>query len=75
METIYEQFSDIEIDKFIFTKLDETMNYVNYLRLSCKCEKGIAYISKWERCPNDIVEASKEYIMKIKLQSEWTYDE
>jgi flagellar biosynthesis protein FlhF len=63
METIYEQFSDIPIHKFIFTKLDETMNYGSLFNLSYKYEKGIAYITNGQDVPDDIVEASKEYII------------
>ncbi|MCU9612086.1 flagellar biosynthesis protein FlhF [Caldibacillus lycopersici] len=64
MDDIYSQFSSIPIDKFIFTKLDETSYFGSILNLSLKYNKGIAYITNGQDVPDDIVEASPKWIIE-----------
>lgn len=63
MEAIYEQFSIVPINQFIFTKLDETSIYGSLFNLPYKYKKGIAYITNGQDVPDDIVKASKEFII------------
>ncbi|NCU16514.1 flagellar biosynthesis protein FlhF [Pallidibacillus pasinlerensis] len=63
LKAIYEQFSIVPIDQFIFTKLDETSIYGSLFNLPYKYKKGIAYITNGQDVPDDIVEASKEFII------------
>jgi flagellar biosynthesis protein FlhF len=64
MEDIYEQFSIIEIDKFIFTKADETSSYGAMLNLITKFNKGVAYMTNGQNVPDDMIEGKKELIAK-----------
>lgn len=58
LEEIYQQFSAIEIDSFVFTKLDETSSYGAMINLIVSCKKGVAYITIGQNVPDDIVPAT-----------------
>lgn len=58
LEEIYQQFSAIEIDSFVFTKLDETSSYGAMINLIVSCKKGVAYITTGQNVPDDIVPAT-----------------
>ncbi|KIY21523.1 flagellar biosynthesis protein FlhF [Mesobacillus subterraneus] len=60
MEEIRKQFSLIPIDKFIFTKLDETSVYGSMLNIAEKFSTGIAYMTNGQDVPDDLIEASPE---------------
>lgn len=60
MEEIRKQFSLIPIDKFIFTKLDETSVYGSMLNMAEKFSTGIAYMTNGQDVPDDLIEASPE---------------
>ncbi|WP_102346928.1 flagellar biosynthesis protein FlhF [Bacillus sp. Marseille-P3661] len=67
MIEIYQQFSVINIDKLIFTKVDETAKYGSMLNLITKYQTGVAYLTTGQNVPDDIVEASPESITNIVL--------
>ncbi|MBT2681371.1 flagellar biosynthesis protein FlhF [Bacillus sp. ISL-35] len=60
MEEIRNQFSLIHIDKFIFTKLDETSVYGSMLNMAEKFSTGIAYLTNGQDVPDDLIGASPE---------------
>lgn len=62
MEKIYDQFSLIHIDKFIFTKRDETTTYGSMLNMMMKENKSVAYITTGQNVPDDIVVANAKEI-------------
>lgn len=64
MEDIYEQFSIIEIDKFIFTKADETSAYGAMYNLITKYNKGVAYMTNGQNVPDDMIEVKPSNIAK-----------
>jgi len=67
MKTIYEQFSLIPIDRFIFTKLDETSQYGAMINLMTESCVGAAYLTNGQNVPDDIVEATPEKIVNTVL--------
>ncbi|GGJ56074.1 flagellar biosynthesis protein FlhF [Anoxybacillus voinovskiensis] len=67
MKTIYEQFSLIPIDRFIFTKLDETSQYGAMINLMTESRVGAAYLTNGQNVPDDIVEATPEKIVNTVL--------
>jgi flagellar biosynthesis protein FlhF len=67
MKTIYEQFSLIHIDRFIFTKLDETSHYGAMLNLVTDYQIGVAYLTNGQNVPDDIIEASPEKVVNTLL--------
>ncbi len=60
MEEIRKQFSLIHIDKFIFTKLDETSVYGSMLNMADKFSTGIAYLTNGQDVPDDLIGASPQ---------------
>lgn len=68
MEQIYEQFSAISINKFIFTKADETSIYGSMLNMIEKYKTGVAYITTGQNVPDDIVPAGPEAITNLLFE-------
>lgn len=64
MEEIYQQFSSIHIDQFIFTKMDETSTYGAMINLVVKYKKGVAYLTTGQNVPDDIMPANPREIAK-----------
>ncbi len=54
---IYEKFSKLHIDDFIFTKVDETNTPGTMLNISVKLKKPISYVSFGQDVPDDIMKA------------------
>jgi flagellar biosynthesis protein FlhF len=65
MESIFQQFSSIKIDKFIFTKADETDVYGTMLNMIEKYEIGAAYITTGQEVPDDVMIASPEAMANL----------
>lgn len=63
LEVIYNQFSNFPIDKLIFTKLDETSQYGSLINLPHKFQKPISYITFGQDVPDDIIEATHEFVI------------
>lgn len=67
MEEIYQQFSSIKIDKFIFTKADETSIYGSMINLVEKYQLGAAYITTGQNVPDDVMIASPETMINLLI--------
>lgn len=67
MEEIRNQFSLIRIDKFIFTKLDETSVYGAMMNMTEKFSTGVAYLTNGQDVPDDLINASPEIITNTIL--------
>lgn len=67
MEEIRKQFSLIHIDRFIFTKLDETAINGSMLNMAIKFSTGIAYLTNGQDVPDDLIEANPERIANTIL--------
>lgn len=63
LELIYNQFSKIPIDKFIFTKLDETSQFGSLINLPIKYQKPIAFITTGQDVPDDIIVATHDFVI------------
>ena len=50
----YMLFSPMQVDKFIFTKLDETLKIGNAFNLLFATEKPVAYVTNGQNVPDDI---------------------
>lgn len=70
MSTIIEQFHQLPIEKFIFTKLDETNSIGAMLNLMIKYNKGLAYYTNGQEVPEDIEEANLEAVLNMFFQGE-----
>lgn len=67
MEEIRKQFSLIHIDKFIFTKLDETSVNGAMLNMALKFSTGIAYLTNGQDVPDDLIEANPNMVANTIL--------
>jgi flagellar biosynthesis protein FlhF len=65
LESIIEQFKNISIEKFIFTKLDETNSIGTMFNLMIKYNKGLAYYTNGQEVPEDIEQPSIESLLAL----------
>ncbi|GAA0331942.1 flagellar biosynthesis protein FlhF [Bacillus carboniphilus] len=63
MRQIIDQFSLLHIDRFIFTKMDETSSYGTILNLVWDTDIGVGYLTNGQNVPDDLTEASKNSIL------------
>lgn len=67
MSRVVEQFAQIPVHKFLFTKLDETQSYGAILNLLLTYQKPLSYLTTGQNVPNDIEIASLEKVVKLVL--------
>ncbi|MGN7478511.1 flagellar biosynthesis protein FlhF [Solibacillus silvestris] len=65
LESIIEQFKDLQIEKFIFTKLDETNSIGTMFNLMIKYNKGLAYYTNGQEVPEDIEQPSSDSLLEL----------
>ncbi|MGY4689839.1 flagellar biosynthesis protein FlhF [Salibacterium sp. K-3] len=64
MRTIYEQFSLISIDRFVFTKKDETSSCGAMFNLMARTTTPAAYITHGQSVPDDMEEADRTKVVQ-----------
>lgn len=67
IDTILNGYSELNYEKLIITKLDETSTYGSIYNISKKSSKPIAYITTGQNVPDDIKSPSFEEIEKLIL--------
>jgi flagellar biosynthesis protein FlhF len=65
LEAIIDQFEKLKIEKFIFTKLDETNSIGTMFNLMIKYKKGLAYYTNGQEVPEDIEQPSIENLIEL----------
>lgn len=70
LESVVEQFEEIPIKKFIFTKLDETNSIGTIFNLMIKYKKGLAYYTNGQEVPEDIEQPDLEKLFELFFQGE-----
>ena len=65
MKKIANQFSHINFNQFIFTKLDETSSYGSILAMIEEFQKGIAFITNGQSVPEDIQPMTQKQVLKL----------
>ncbi|WP_342512587.1 flagellar biosynthesis protein FlhF [Sporosarcina sp. FSL K6-1522] len=68
MKTIIEQFKLFPIEKFIFTKMDETESIGAMFNLMRQYQIGTAYYTDGQEVPEDITEADYEVLVQLLLK-------
>ena len=63
----YENFSTLDIDTVIFTKLDETRGFGNLFSFALETHKPISYFSVGQEVPEDLVVASSDFLVECLL--------
>jgi flagellar biosynthesis protein FlhF len=69
MELAIERFSDVRVDRLIFTKLDEAKHHGIVLNIARKIGKPISYITTGQDVPDDIEVAEGRRLAEIILGS------
>ncbi|KIL47735.1 flagellar biosynthesis protein FlhF [Jeotgalibacillus campisalis] len=69
MQAIVDQFNDIDINQFIFTKQDETTTPGAVIQVMAQNKKGTAYITTGQAVPEDITGASVESFINLLEES------
>lgn len=65
LESIIEQFANLHIEKFIFTKLDETNSIGTMFNLMIKYNKGLAYYTNGQEVPEDIEQPNSDNLLEL----------
>jgi len=68
LKDIYNNFSFLNIDTLVFTKLDETMKIGNIFSLVYDAKKPISYFSVGQEVPDDLQVASGEFLIDKMLK-------
>ncbi|WRP08461.1 flagellar biosynthesis protein FlhF [Rossellomorea aquimaris] len=68
MKEIISQFSSIDIDRFIFTKLDETSSYGSMINMMTEVKIGASYVTVGQDVPEDITEVNVEEIGHLLMK-------
>ena len=63
LEKIFHTFKSFPIESFIFTKLDETDDVSDMINFLMKHENRVSYLSIGQAIPEDLMVASKEYLL------------
>ena len=63
----YENFSSLNVDTLMFTKLDETRGFGNIFSLAYETKKPISYFSVGQEIPEDLVCASSDFLVECLL--------
>ncbi|GIN37512.1 flagellar biosynthesis protein FlhF [Heyndrickxia sp. FSL K6-6286] len=64
IQEIIKNFEILSIDKFIFTKLDETSTYGTIVNIMIQNKKGVAYLTYGQDVPDDVEVGSSQAIIK-----------
>ncbi len=67
LKATYENFSTLNVDTLMFTKLDETRGFGNIFSLAYETKKPISYFSVGQEVPEDLVCASSDFLVECLL--------
>ncbi len=67
LKVTYDNFSSLNIDTMMFTKLDETRGFGNIFSLAYETKKPISYFSVGQEVPEDLVRASSDFLVECLL--------
>ena len=70
LEAVIDQFVELPIEKFIFTKIDETNSIGTIFNLMIKYNKGLAYYTNGQEVPEDIEYPTLEKLFDLFFRGE-----
>ena len=70
LKRIYTVFEALEINSLIFTKLDETYDLSDMINFLIENEKPLSYLSIGQKIPEDLIVATKEYLLNQFMNEE-----
>lgn len=65
LESIIERFEGLPVNKFIFTKMDETNSIGTMFNLMIKYKKGLAYYTDGQEVPEDIEQPNLDKLLNL----------
>jgi flagellar biosynthesis protein FlhF len=65
MEETFYQFSQLKINKILFTKLDEGITFGSLINLALLSQLPLSYFTNGQRVPEDIETASKDAVIRL----------
>ncbi|WP_456271529.1 flagellar biosynthesis protein FlhF [Bacillus sp. AK031] len=68
LKEIISKFSNVPIEKFIFSKMDETSSYGTMYNIIRSEQKGAAYITAGQSVPEDITEGTPKEIVRLMME-------
>ncbi len=63
LEEIYNEFSILDVDNIIFTKLDETKSFGNIISFIHTIKKPLTYFSIGQNVPDDLIVSNDDYLI------------
>jgi len=70
LKKISNSFQTLEINSFIFTKLDETYDLSDMINFLMENKKPVTYLSVGQEIPEDLIVATKEYLLNQFMNEE-----
>lgn len=71
MKEVYEQFSErLDLDRIIFSKLDETSSIGGMIDFMFTFSRGISYVTTGQNVPDDMIEATPQYLIQQLFKGE-----
>ncbi|MFT7004298.1 MAG: flagellar biosynthesis protein FlhF [Sulfurimonas sp.] len=67
LQLTYDNFSSLNVDTVMFTKLDETIGFGNIFSLAYETKSPISYFSVGQEVPEDLVCASSDFLVDCLL--------
>jgi len=67
LKATYDNFSSLNVDTLMFTKLDETRGFGNIFSLAYETKKPISYFSVGQEVPEDLVVANSDFLVDCLL--------
>lgn len=67
---IYKNYSILDIDYLVFTKLDETRSFGNLISFAHKTKKSITYFSVGQNVPDDLIPSDATFLIDCFLNQE-----
>jgi flagellar biosynthesis protein FlhF len=67
IKAIVEGYRELDFQKVIITKLDETTTYGSIINISNYAKRPISYITTGQNVPDDIIKPTKDKIIKLVL--------
>ena len=61
----YKQFSSLGINRVLFTKLDEGLNFGDMLNFSLRSRLPLSYFTTGQRVPEDIEVAGRDKVIRL----------
>ncbi len=63
VELAVQRFSEVRVDKIIFTKVDEAAHLGVVLNVAAKVNKSLSYVTTGQDVPDDIIEAGRDHLL------------